>query len=466
MVSSLPAESVTAGVVEAPLFVFDKGLRAAAALVRAENGDNAPDPVVPLDPPVPDAAFAEFYEAGAMAFRDGGQYHGLRWHLLDLMGNPWTRTTKTGPSLLMVARLVEHIRRTGERIMIVTPTSGNKGTALRDAVGRALDMGLVTDEHLRIVTVVPRRSRGKLRHSRLGTSPVRCRRNPIVVQDTDRGDVVKALVAELVTAESDDLFRRTGFRLWNSLDLDNYRVADAVRAYVEQVCSPPTGSGVRRTHLHAVSSAFGLLGYELGHQVLSSGGYNPIGHTPWAHPAYFLVQHLATPDMVLSLRKGTFDRDALPAYRLTADGLYRQDDDPAFPATTHQPDESIDPTFYTRQPATAARFREIVQQHGGGGIVVSLHECLTAYPQVRRMLAEVAIDLPADPRELREWSLVKAITGMMLAADRGLLDDGEVVVHGSGSYTDDSLAPALPETLRTAALPAELAAHVRAAAEA
>jgi hypothetical protein len=401
-----------------------------------------------------------------MAFRHGGQYRGLQWHMLDLMGNPWTRTTKTGPSLLMIARLIEHIRRTGERIMVVTPTSGNKGTALRDAVGRALDLGLATDEHLRIVTVVPRQSRAKLRHSRLGTTPVRCRRNPIVVQDTDRGDLVKELVAELVTVKGDELFRRTGFRLWNSLSLDNYRVADAVRAYVEQVCSPPPVGGGHRTHLHAVSSAFGLLGYELGHRVLSNGMYNPTTSTPWAHPAYFLVQQLSTPDMVLSLRKGTCDRNALPRYRLDADGLYRQGDDPAFPATTHHPDECIDPTFYTRRPATAPQFREIVRQHGGGGIVVSLHECLTAYPRVRRMLTEVQTELPADPRENREWSLVKAFTGMMLAADRGLLDEsGEVVVHASGSYTDDSLAPAQPQTLRTAASTAELAAHVQSAAE-
>jgi len=345
-----------AGVIEAPLAQFDEGVRAAAALVREERGDSIPDPIVPLEPPVLDSALAEFYAAGAVTFRNGGQYKDLHWHLLDLMGNPWTQTTKTGPSLLMVARLIRHIRGTGERIMIVTPTSGNKGTALRDAVGRALDLGLVTDEHLRIVTVVPRPSRDKLRHSRLGTTSARCRRNPIVVQDTDRGDVVKRLVAELVEAESDELFRRTGFRLWNSLDLDNYRVADATRAYVEQLCSPPPATGGRRTHLHSVSSAFGLLGYELGYRVLAGGGYNPTTQEPWAHPAYFLVQQLATPDMVLSLRKGTFDRTALPPYRLDVDGLYRQDSDPAFPAVTHHPDESLDPTFYTHRPATAAVF--------------------------------------------------------------------------------------------------------------
>ncbi|WBB78077.1 DUF6002 family protein [Micromonospora sp. WMMD882] len=465
MVPLSPLEPATVGVVEAPLVEFDEGVRAAAALVRAERGDDGPD--VPLDPPAPDAALAEFYAAGAVAFRAGGRYRDLQWHLLDLMGNPWTRTTKTGPSLLMVARLVAHLRRTGERIMIVTPTSGNKGTALRDAVGRALDLGLVTDEHLRIVTVVPRPSLGKLRHSRLAATPARCRRNPIVVQDTDRGDVVKRLVAELVETTGDEVYRRTGFRLWNSLDLDNYRIADATRAYVEQVCSPPPAAGGRRTHLHSVSSAFGLLGYELGHRVLTDGGCAPNAHRPWSHPAYFLVQQLATPDMVLSLRKGTFDRDALPAYRLDPDGLYRQDGDPAFPAVTHHPDESVDPTFYTRRPATAAGFGELVARHGGGGIVVSLHECLTAYPRVRQMLATVDVELPTDPRELREWSLVKAFTGLMLAVDRGLLDDsGEVVVHGSGSYTDASLAPAPAGTLRTAAAPTELAAHVRAAAEA
>ena len=30
----------------------------------------------------------------------------------------------------------------------------------------------------------------------------------------------------------------------------------------------------------------------------------------------------------------------------------------------------------------------IIRRHGGGGIVVSLHECLARYPQIRALLAE------------------------------------------------------------------------------
>ena len=57
--------------------------------------------------------------------------------MLDLTGNPGTHTTKTFASLLIVARAVEYIRRTGEKVVIFSPTSANKGTALRDAVLRA-----------------------------------------------------------------------------------------------------------------------------------------------------------------------------------------------------------------------------------------------------------------------------------------------------------------------------------------
>ena len=44
--------------------------------------------------------------------------------------------------------------------------------------------------------------------------------------------------------------------------------------------------------------------------------------------------------------------------------------------------------------------------------------------------------LPSDPRDLKEWSLVMAISGCLNAIDRGLLMgvDG-YTIHASGTYS-------------------------------
>jgi hypothetical protein len=77
----------------------------------------------------------------------------------------------------------------------------------------------------------------------------------------------------------------------------------------------------------------------------------------------------------------------------------------------------------------------LIHRQGGDGIVVSLHECFSRYPQIRALLAAADVTLPADPRLLREWSLVMAFTGVLNAEDRGLIEAGDdIVVHGSGSY--------------------------------
>src|SRR5690348_4560547 len=79
--------------------------------------------------PEPTDAVRELYAAATAGWHRLGSYAGHRLSLLDLAGNPGTHTTKTFASLLIVARAVEYIRRTGEPITIFSPTSANKGTA-------------------------------------------------------------------------------------------------------------------------------------------------------------------------------------------------------------------------------------------------------------------------------------------------------------------------------------------------
>ena len=68
---------------------------------------------------------------------------------------------------------MEYIRRTGEPVLIFTPSSANKATALRDAVDRALATGLVRTDQLRIAVVVPAVCRDKLRAGGLSADPAR-----------------------------------------------------------------------------------------------------------------------------------------------------------------------------------------------------------------------------------------------------------------------------------------------------
>ena len=266
---------------------------------------------------------------------------------------------------------------------------------------------------------------------------------------------MKELAVELVAKYAADVLDAHGVRLWYTLDIENYKVADVVRACAEQEFLPRA----ERLHVHAVSSAYGLLGHDLGARLLAEAG----GPAPSAH--YFLVQHLDTPDMVLSLHFGSVSRDNLPDYRVDgATGLFRQDADPRFPTTTFSPTENLDPTFYTRRPVTSAAMNELIRSRGGGGIVVSLHECLQRYPQLRALLDGTGIDLPADPRELREWSLVMALTGALNAIDRGLVPEDDILVHGSGTYQTADFEPIpLPHLSAVTGLD-ELAAVARAAA--
>ncbi|GGN44845.1 DUF6002 family protein [Streptomyces fuscichromogenes] len=387
--------------------------------------------------PEQDDNYRKFASVATASWHRLGEYRGRRISLLDLMENPGTHTTKTFPSLLIAARAVEYIRRSGERIVIMTPSSANKGTALRDAVLRAINAGLVEPEQLRVVTLSPQSSRYKLRKSELTRDSALRELNPILLYTGERSEDVKRIGRAFVDEYASELQKRHKLNIWYSLDIRNYLVADAARASFENSVSPTAEAGAPRWHAHAVSSAYGMLGYHAGRRVLEEAGVA----TPATRPGTLLVQHLGTPDMVLSLRNGgDFSRSRLPGYRLDSEsGLYRRNgDDPHYPQVTHDPEEVLDPTFYTHRPVTSPDMNEVIKQYGGDGIVVSLEECLQRYPQLRGWLSRSSRPLPTDLRTVREWSTIMAFTGALAAIEREIVPgDREVVVHASGCYTTE-----------------------------
>lgn len=391
-----------------------------------------------------DAGVRHFLAAATAQWRQLGEYREHRLKLLDLTGNPGTHTTKTFASLLIVARAVEYIRRTGEPIMIFSPTSANKGVALRDAVLRAIDAGLVEPEQLRIVVLAPRACEGKLWASRMSTDERLRALNPLLLYGGSQPEDVKRLGRRFADECAATMRRAHGTNLWYSLELRNYLVADTARAFFEHRADPTDGAPPR-LHAHAVSSAFGLLGYHRGRDVLEELGMADRG----SRPASLLVQHLGTPDMVINLRHGDFDGQHRPDYLPDPErGWFRQDTDARFPAVTFDPFEVLDPTFYTRNPATSPAMNQLIATFGGDGIVVSLAECVDRYALLRGLLAGTGCELPADLRTLREWSLVMAMTGVCNAIDRGLIDSGrDVVVHGSGSYGTANFQPIHPSAV-------------------
>ncbi|HEX5114129.1 MAG TPA: DUF6002 family protein [Pseudonocardiaceae bacterium] len=416
-------------VIENSLSRYGEYVRVALAALSKEE---QPAPTREFHPgyelPDPTEELVELFAPSKLAFADLGSYRSKHLTLLDLTRNPHTRTTKTCASLVIVARAVHYIQTTGERVMILSPSSGNKATALRDSVLRAFQAGLVTPEQLQIVVVIPRSSRDKVWSSPLIEDPALRARNAVVTYQGERAADVKALARQLVDGYTEQLRNEHGMNLWYTLDINNYKVADIVRACAEYEYLP-RDDGRHRLHVHAVSSAYGLLGHNFGVEILASGGRT----APSAH--YFLVQHLATPDMVLSLHYDSTSRENMPNYRYVEDtGLYQQQESPYFPGKTSDPEENLDPTFYTREPPTSAVMNSIIRTQGGGGIVVSLHECLDRYPAVRAMLSAANIRLPKDPHRIREWSLVMAMTGILNAIDRGLIHGDDILVHGSGAY--------------------------------
>lgn len=401
----------------------------------AVDNDFAP----PFELPPLDHRLERFFSASAIDVHDALGYGGSTIRLLDLTANTRTRTTKTFAAHVMVARAVRHIQLTGESVLLVTPTSANKGGALRDAVLRAIECGLVHSEQLRIAIVVPRQGLPKLWSSALSSSPMLRALNPVFLAQAEDGSVVKRLTKAFVQEHSPLLLREHGLRMWHTYQLENYSMADALRAFVEARWLPPPPPGATRFHAQAVSSAFGLLGYEHGRRVLAE----MLGQRDLTPSRWLLVQHLGTPDLILHHLHGSCERENLPAYETDpGTGLHVQSASPHFPARTLALNEVIDSTFYSQNPITAERVKAAMDRHGGTGIVVSLQECLDRYGLLRSMLPAGGPQLPEDPRNLREWALAMVMTGVLGAIDRGLVPQGsEVVVHVSGSYSAQDYVP-------------------------
>jgi hypothetical protein len=419
----------------------------------ASSSDRPFDPGYRL-PPRSDG-LRRLFAPSRMTLAPLGEYRGKQLCLLDLMGNPRTRTTKTFASLVIVARLVRHVRDTAEPALIVTPSSGNKATALRDAVLCAIEAGLVRSDELQIAVAVPEAARDKLWSSPMATSSDLRGRNPVATYSGAERDGVKALALAAAETCAPRLRDAARTNVWYTLDIDNYRAADLVRAAIEEDFMPPARSG--RLHVHAVSSAYGLLGHHFGRRLLARSTNGPPSR-------YFLVQHLETPDMVLSLLFGSPSRDNMPTYRRRdGDGLHVQTENPHFPAATSDVEECLDATFYTRRPPTSGQMNAIIREQGGGGIVVSRHECLQRYSDIGALLARGGIDLPKEPSRIREWSLVMAMTGILNAIDRGLVEEDDILVHGSGSYSTDDFEPIPTQAVRPVADVADLCRVITAA---
>jgi hypothetical protein len=382
-----------------------------------------------------------YLSTSTMGYSELGEYQGHQLALLDLTRNPATGTTKTFASLVIVARAVEFIQSTGQRVTIVTPSSANKAVALRDAVLRAIRYGLVGAEQLNIVAIVPIASAYKLRASELSADPELRYRNPVAVYEGSDGGAVKLIAQEAVQNHHGLFENKAKTNVWHTLKLENYLAADVVRAFVEKDFFAPQ-PGRTRLHAHAVSSAYGLLGHAYGRQLLDHPNSQP-------EVGYYLVQHLGAPDMVLHLYQsepGGFD--APPCYIYDSERrVHKQDENPHFPGITFHPEEILDPTFYTRHPATSPRMTGLIKAQGGGGIVVSRAECLDRFGQVRSLLSNGGVTIPADPNLVREWSLIMVVTGILNAIDRGILEGDEIVLHGSGMYSRTDYDPIAPGDL-------------------
>lgn len=385
--------------------------------------------------PALDAQVRDYLSVSTLAHTPMAEYRGYRLSLLDLSRNPGTGTTKTFPSLVMVARAVRYIQDTGERVTILTPSSANKAVALRDAVLRAIRCGLVTAQQLNIVVLVPVESTYKLRSSELSADPELSARNPVGVYSGAQAEQVKAISRAALDRHGATMEKNADTHLWYTLQLENYVAGDVVRAFAEEDYFPAV-PGNPRLHAQAVSSAYGLLGHAYGCELL---GGRAAGHAP----GYFLVQHLGAPDMVASVYGAdSKDPHPVPAYTFDADvGLYFQQEDPHFPEATSDPVEVLDSTFYTRKPVTSNLMDPLIRRQGGGGIVVSRAECLARYETVRALFGEAGLRVPADPAAVAEWSVIMAMTGVLNAIDRALVRQRDIVVHGTGSYAHGDYVP-------------------------
>jgi hypothetical protein len=376
-----------------------------------------------------------FFKPARARLTEIGEYKGRRLKLLNLMLDPATNTTKSLSSLVMVARAAKYIRNTGENVLILTPTSGNKGIALRSAVERAIALGMVNKEQLRVAIIISEDSAYKVRESTLFKDRELAKLNPVIVYNGESSAKLKKIGQDFQENYLDEFFKKYNARIWYTLNLANYQVPDSARAYFEYESSLQQNCDfvpAVRLHVHAVSSAFGFLGYHLGRSVLVNEGL-----TTWDEsPGYFLVQHLKTPDMVLHYYFNSFERRNLPCYQFDeTTGLYVQNENAHFPAKTFSVTENLDSTFYTSTPITSPGVSEMIRQLGGGGIVVSLFECFEEYSLVRSLLRKASVDIVADPRKVSEWALIMAMTGVLKAIDRNIIpEEAELTIQASGYY--------------------------------
>ena len=414
------------------------GIKRAQQTLDAQTGNQVSQLFDP-GPAIPDMSreLRDYFSPARLAITPLQPYRQRNIRLLNLARDQETHTTKTIPSLYMVSRAVRHIHATGENIIIVVTTSGNKGTALRRSVQRAVECGLVTREQLRVLMIVPEDSTHKLRSSPLWEDAEWRRLNPLIVYRGASVAAMKKIGKDFQECYFDEYFRQTNTRIWYSLNINNYQVPDAARAFYEYEWRQRHGDGEgNRVRIAAqpVSSAYGLIGYHLGRTTLVEQGLSS-----WeANGGYWLVQHLHTSDMVRHIYSGGFSREYMPAYALdAASGLYRQDGDPHFPLKTFDPAENLDATFYTLEPPTSPTASGMVQRFGGGGNVVSLAECIDRYPFIRQQVSAAGFAMPADCRRVREWALPMVMTGVLNAIDRDLLpENADVTGHVTGFATD------------------------------
>lgn len=376
--------------------------------------------------------FIQFYEVAQISLEEMGKYQGKKIQLLNLIKNPNTQTTKTLASLLMVARAINHINESGKGILIFTPSSGNKATALRDAVERAIKYKLVDKTMLRIITLTPSNAIYKLRETELTTDPTLALLNPVFSYKGTVSQDVKAIGKEFIEKYGNKIANEHNLDIWYSLDILNYKVADAIRAFYDYEFSFKKNKKDRRLHAHSVSSAYGLLGFNYGQEFMEECGIIDVDK-----PGYLLIQHASTSDMVLNLLNNSFSQLNVPNYDKNDQGLYMQTSNKHFPFYTWDPQENLEPTFYTKEPPTSEEMNLLIKNNGGNGIVVSLYECMQKYSEIKKILLKANISIPSDPRKIFEWSLIMALTGVMNAVDRKLIDEfDEIIIHASGIYVE------------------------------
>jgi len=234
---------------------------------------------------------------------------------------------------------------------------------------------------------------------------------------------VRTVVRDAVAAERAEA-ARYGVRLWHPADPADHRCADAVRAIAEQVELPPA-PGVTRAHAHAVATGAGVLGHHFGTTLLPP--LPPVRH--------FLVQHLATPELV-----GSLHDSSVPDYRLDgATGLHHQGSDPRYPATTYDPLESLETTFAAPDPATSAELAEILRGQGGSGVDLarSLHQrhgipslFASGSGHRARQASDVALGLLSKPYDARGVVMaVEAMGAILSGGTPARLPHGLEVFH-------------------------------------